>query len=367
MQPCSRGKSIGISFPGDTPHLVLKRYLRNKGLDPDRSVTYVAGQISPIGFQGLSAGTLDAAVMAPPFSVIAQDTGFHGLASLGKEVPDAPTINGLVASDKKIRSQPNQVAAMVRAMLRSVRQYRQKPEAAMALLSARFNLEPAMAKRVYRDSLDTIIDSGEVGADKVRDVLSLARESGQRHPAAPKPETLLDMSFLREAQRAYTTGKPARTESSERKRKLTALGTEIINQLQKLHDDSRSDAPNVPAVDIEMVTRMAARREIIFDGKVGRLQQRRDRHRTDRGRLRRIQDELARSGNHADKRRHQKTITRLGLIQLAEDAHVAGMKADFLVALAQRRFLGAKIAGLDPPAGKRYLAAVVPHALGTLG
>jgi hypothetical protein len=43
-----KGKKIGISFPGDTPHLVLKRFLRKRGLDPDRDVIYVAGQISPI-------------------------------------------------------------------------------------------------------------------------------------------------------------------------------------------------------------------------------------------------------------------------------------------------------------------------------
>ena len=39
-----RGKKIGISFPADTPHIILKRFLRQQGIDPDREVSYVAGQ-----------------------------------------------------------------------------------------------------------------------------------------------------------------------------------------------------------------------------------------------------------------------------------------------------------------------------------
>lgn len=203
-----KGKSIGISFPGDTPHLVLKRYLRKSGLEPERDVAYVAGQISPIGLQGLSAGMLDGAVMAPPYSVIAQDKGFRGLASLGKEVPDAPSVNGLVASDRKIRSRPDQVARIVRAMLKSARHYRRRPDDAVQLLSARFNLETAVAARVYQDMIFTLVDDGEIGPDKVRDVLNLARESGQTQPGTAKPESLLDMSFLHKALRSSEMGKP---------------------------------------------------------------------------------------------------------------------------------------------------------------
>ena len=39
--------------------------------------------------------------MAPPYSVPAEDKGFHSLAFLGEEVPDASTINGVITSDKK--------------------------------------------------------------------------------------------------------------------------------------------------------------------------------------------------------------------------------------------------------------------------
>lgn len=213
-----KGKKIGISFPGDTPYLVLKRFLRKRGLDPDKDVTYVSGQISPIGFQGLSAGVLDGAVMAPPYSVLAEEKGFHSLAFLGKEVPDAPTINGVITSDVKIRSQPGQVKAVVRGMLKSVNLYRHKKALAVAFLASEFNLERPIAEKVYRDAVAMILPRGEVSLDKVRDVLNLAKELGQPAQAFPDPEALLDFSFLREAQRTSATAAPgARSANGKQK------------------------------------------------------------------------------------------------------------------------------------------------------
>jgi len=206
-----KGKKIGVSFPGDTPHLVLKRFLRKRGLDPDRDVTYVAGQISPIGFQGLAAGALDGAVMAPPHSVLAEEKGFYSLAFLGEEVPDAPTINGIITSDKKIRTRPSEVRRMVRAALTSVHLYRQKKDLAVAFLASEFNLNPATAKKVYANASAMLTPNGEIGLDKVRDVLNLARELGQPPPDVQEPKSLVDFSFLHEARRALAPGSPGAT------------------------------------------------------------------------------------------------------------------------------------------------------------
>jgi len=203
-----KGKTIGVSFPGDTPHLVLKRFLRERGLNPESDITYVSGQISPIGLQGMSAGVLDGAVMAPPYSVIAEQMGFHSLAFLGKEVPDAPTVNGIITSDAKIRSQPDQVQRMVRAMLKSVNLYRQKRDLAVGFLASEYKLERAVAERVYRNALALLTPKGEVSADKIRDVLNLARELGQDETLIPEPESLLDFSFLHQARGSIAENRP---------------------------------------------------------------------------------------------------------------------------------------------------------------
>jgi NitT/TauT family transport system substrate-binding protein len=202
-------KSVGISFPGDTPHLVLKRFLRKRGLDPERDVIYVSGQFSPIGFQGLLARSLDGAVLAPPYSVLAEEQGLRPLAFLGEEVPDAPTINGIVTSERQIQSKPAQVKRLVRAMHNSVRLYRQNQDIAVASLASEFNLDQAAAAKVYRTALAMLTPDGEVSRDKVRDVLNLARESGQTNIPMQTPEEILDFSFLREIRRE-PAGSPPR-------------------------------------------------------------------------------------------------------------------------------------------------------------
>ena len=44
------GKKIGVSFPGDTPQIILKRFLRRQGIDPDRDVVLRRRAILAHGF-----------------------------------------------------------------------------------------------------------------------------------------------------------------------------------------------------------------------------------------------------------------------------------------------------------------------------
>ncbi|TMA09900.1 MAG: ABC transporter substrate-binding protein [Deltaproteobacteria bacterium] len=196
-----RGKKIGISFPGDTPQLVLKRFLRRKGIDPDREVSYVAGQFSPTALQSLLGGALDGAVLAPPFNVLAEEKGLRVLSFLGEAVPDATTSNGIVTSDRKIKSQPDQVRRMVRANLTALLAFRQKKGAAVDLLVSQFNISKKTAEKVYAHALEILTPDGELSHEKLRNILDMMQETGKKDLLAFQPEALLDFSFLREARK----------------------------------------------------------------------------------------------------------------------------------------------------------------------
>ena len=196
-----RNTRIGVSFPGDTPQLVLKRFLRRQGIDPDREVSYVAGQFSPTALQGLLAGALDAAVLAPPFNVLAEEKGLRVLSFLGESVPDATTSNGIVTSDHKIKSRPDEVKRMVRASLRSLYAFRGNKSAAIAFLSTQFEISPKTATRVYMDALDILTPNGEISEAKARDILDMMHETGKAERLALQPKAVLDFSFVRAAQK----------------------------------------------------------------------------------------------------------------------------------------------------------------------
>jgi ABC-type nitrate/sulfonate/bicarbonate transport system substrate-binding protein len=195
-----KGKKIGVSFPGDTPHLVLKRYLRRQGIDPERDVSYVGGQFSPTAMQSLLGKALDAAVLAPPFNVLALENGLRSVVFLGAAVPDATTANGIVTSDRKIKQRPDQVQRMIGASLRSLLFYREKKEVAVNFLATEFALSRSVAAKVYNDSLDILTPQGEISREKVRNILDLIEETKLQKSLTLKPDAIMDFSFLRKAQ-----------------------------------------------------------------------------------------------------------------------------------------------------------------------
>ncbi|MGH7886616.1 MAG: ABC transporter substrate-binding protein [Candidatus Binatia bacterium] len=196
-----KGKKIGISFPADTPHIILKRFLRQQGIDPDREVTYVGGQFSPIALQSLLGGAIDAAVLAPPFNVLAHEKGLNLLTYLGQSVRDMTVSNGIVTSDQKIKSRPDEVKRMVRASLKALYAYRQDKLAALAFLASHFEISAKVAAKVYPNALDILTPDGQISEDKLRQILDMMQDTGQKESTLIQPAALLDFSFLHAAQK----------------------------------------------------------------------------------------------------------------------------------------------------------------------
>ena len=201
-----RNKKIGISFPADTPHIILKRYLRQQGLDPDRDVTYVGGQFSPIALQSLLGGAIDAAVLAPPFNVLAEEKGLSLLSFLGRSVRDATVSNGIVTSDRKIKSRPDEVRRMVRASLKALYAYRHNNLAAVEFLSSYFEISTKTAAKVFPQALDVLTPSGQISEVELRQILDMMQDTGQMESSRIQPATLMDFSFLHAAQKAVAPG-----------------------------------------------------------------------------------------------------------------------------------------------------------------
>jgi NitT/TauT family transport system substrate-binding protein len=194
------GKKIGVSFPGDTPQIILKRFLRRQGLDPDRDVSYVAGQFSPTALQSLLGGTLDGAVLAPPFNVMASEKGLTLLTFLGQSVPDATSSNGIVTTERKIKSQPDEVKRIVRASLKSLYAFRRE-KAAVDFLASHFQIPANIAAKAYPNALEILTPDGEISAERVWQILGMMQDVGNKETRTIQPAAVLDFSFLRQARR----------------------------------------------------------------------------------------------------------------------------------------------------------------------
>ena len=209
-----KGKKIGVSFPADTPHIILKRFLRQQGLDPDRDVTYVGGQFSPVALQSLLGGAIDAAVLAPPFNVLAEEKGLSLLTFLGQSVRDVTVSNGIVTSEQKIKSRPDEVKRMVRASLKALYAYRRDELAAVEFLSSYFEISPKTAVKVFPQALDILTPDGQISEAELRQILDMMQDTGQKESARIQPAGLMDFSFLHAARKeiasAAASKKPSR-------------------------------------------------------------------------------------------------------------------------------------------------------------
>src|SRR5215216_4605553 len=93
----------------------MKHLLRFYGLDPDRDVTMLNAGDMPARWAAIQSGRADAAVFTVGDVVQAKDLGLKVLAQAA-DVVDIPE-NGVAVADGKLADRPDQVKAMLNAMI----------------------------------------------------------------------------------------------------------------------------------------------------------------------------------------------------------------------------------------------------------
>src|SRR5215475_393391 len=77
-----KGKKFGISSFGGTPHSEAIMILRKHGMNPEKDVIFLQIGGSSSRYAALDSGSIDAAMLTPPFNKLAAKRGFNELLSL---------------------------------------------------------------------------------------------------------------------------------------------------------------------------------------------------------------------------------------------------------------------------------------------
>jgi hypothetical protein len=109
----------------------------------------------------------------------------------------------MVVNDQKIRAQPDELRRVVRASLKSLLAFRRDQAAAIGFLAAHFEIPQSIAIKAYPNALDILTADGAISEEKLRQILAMMRDTGGKETIAVKPATLIDFSFLREAQKEF--------------------------------------------------------------------------------------------------------------------------------------------------------------------
>jgi NitT/TauT family transport system substrate-binding protein len=191
-----KGQALGVQdFAGGTNYYA-RIILQAHSMNPDRDVTFlVTGPASPT-LTALKTRRIQAAMLYPPFNIIAVQDGLKELAYAGDFVQFP--MNGYGTSDKKISQNPTQVRAVIRAILKGVNYVMDNRNYAVNLLMKDWKLNKELANGVFESITRGFTRTGEVAEEGIKAEINMARERLKISEEIPNSR-VINFQLLREA------------------------------------------------------------------------------------------------------------------------------------------------------------------------
>ena len=171
-----KGKRIAISNFASSTDTSARAALKHHGLEAMRDATLIAMGDTGVRFQALLSGAIEAAILTPPYTVMAEKKGLNNLVWLGDILGDVPS-NGLSTTLKTLKENSDQVHRMLRASVRSMVYTREHKQEVLPILLKEF---PGLDGDTLAGTLDFYVKAmsrdGRVGEGVVRELINEQRE-----------------------------------------------------------------------------------------------------------------------------------------------------------------------------------------------
>jgi len=187
------GKKVAVSRIGSESHRYGSLMIESAGADP-KKVTFIQTGSTSISLAAIQQGTVNAAVLSPPFTGMMAEKGYKILAR-SRSLAEAPWL-GLVANRQKIEKNPEQVRNMLRSMRDVVAAMRRDRAGVISYIEKDFKVTTANATESYEDIMGVTMDNLTLRDEQIQKYLdnSLARgEIGKRLTV----NEMFDFSLLR--------------------------------------------------------------------------------------------------------------------------------------------------------------------------
>jgi ABC-type nitrate/sulfonate/bicarbonate transport system substrate-binding protein len=150
-----KGKVVGVTGSGGVTEFATVEALARKGLVRDKDYTILYSGNSPARVNALEKGLLQAAAFSAIEKVLMEQKGYPLLLETGKTMPEFPFMV-IVTSRQKIKSNPSEVSAFLRAVRNSMNLIQTSKE---KVITAALKKDPTANATVLRKSLDYTVDS----------------------------------------------------------------------------------------------------------------------------------------------------------------------------------------------------------------
>ncbi|MBI2210243.1 MAG: ABC transporter substrate-binding protein [Deltaproteobacteria bacterium] len=170
-----RGKTVGISSFGGTPHSEVTAILKKYGMN----------------------GSIHAAMLTPPFNKIGRKRGFNELVSFN-DVMQIP-LGGLAVHVDKMKEGPAEIVKMIKALGKGIDYIRSRKEDVLQFMEKSWGIkDPEIRDGIYRDLVGIYSRTGIAPEETMRNVIQLVQQ-GRKSKANVTPSDVADWSFAKKA------------------------------------------------------------------------------------------------------------------------------------------------------------------------
>jgi NitT/TauT family transport system substrate-binding protein len=191
-----KGKTVGISVFGGAYDLVARTILKHHGIDPEKQATLLQIGDSRTLYSALSAGTIDSAILGPPYDIKAELDGHNRLFD-SSEIFDMP-FSGLATSKKKLQQDRAEVKAVVRGLERMRRYIAANRGEAEAFVKQFLKLNDKEARLSVAQMVKSFRDTGRTTDEAVVDFIDTTLRSTKQKTGSIKPSDIVDWSVTTE-------------------------------------------------------------------------------------------------------------------------------------------------------------------------
>jgi NitT/TauT family transport system substrate-binding protein len=203
MEDLKGGTRLAMSGITSAAALMMKQILKDRGVLYPRDYSLLSVGGSTTQWTALQAGQVDAALLAEPLSVIAVEHGFSNLADAYKLLPDFQ-LSAIGVREGWAQKNRATVIGYLKALVSAYQWLHDNREDAIKLLRTITKLDQKYVTKSWETYTKTQIwpRNGEINLKGIQTLLTLMAEEGALKKPLPRPEEIVNASYLEEARRA---------------------------------------------------------------------------------------------------------------------------------------------------------------------
>ena len=189
------GKSVAVDRLGTLQDIVARDLVKRKGGNPEKMTFIQTGSVSN-SVQSLAQGSVAAALLSLPHIVVMTQKGYREVAS-ATELNMRAASGGIATREAKLKQDPAQVKAVLRAILEAVDFNRREKSWMVNYVQTKWALTPKAAEEAYRFWLQGLTTDGKIPFKDLQDMYDTAHAT-QLIPTPVPVAKVMDYGLLDE-------------------------------------------------------------------------------------------------------------------------------------------------------------------------